>query len=209
MKQILFISIGLTLLLLSCKSDDSEIKSLPKKEAMVFKSPEKLISFVDNKANGFIKSKTIGQISYYGILKPSDYLLSQKKLEEKNTRLSKNDFEDLQYFDLRIKVEDFNREFIKYDLENAGQYQARVQYCAFNMQQDIKLIDGSDTLSCVLYHYERSFDIVPYGHFTLGFENKKSDVVNTKTLVFYDNLFNNGIIKLNFSPEIMVNEPIL
>lgn len=182
---------------------------LPREKPVKFNEPEKLIAFIDDKKNGFIKSKTIGQITYDAILKPIDYLLSQKRLEEKNNSLSKKDFEDLQYFDLRIKIEDFHKEFIKYDLESAEEYQQRVQYCAFNMQQDIKLIDGTDTLNCVLYHYERAFDVVPYGHFILGFETRKSDLVNTKTIVFYDQLFNNGIIKFTFSPEIMVNEPVL
>lgn len=206
-------SIFCILLLAGCSSESERVVDvylvLPKEKPMLFEEPEKLMAFVDDKKNGFIKSKTIGQITYSAILKPTDYLLSQKRLEDQDTTLKKSNFEDLQYFDLRIKIEDFHKEFIKYDLESEQEYQQRVQYCAFNMQQDIKLIDGKDTLSCVLYHYERAFDVVPYGHFVLGFETRKSVLVNTKTIFFYDQLFNNGIIKFTFSPEIMVSEPVL
>lgn len=182
---------------------------LNKKKPNYFSKPEKLVEFIDNSANGFIKTKTIDAITYSAILKPVDYLLAQKKIEEQNPNLKKSDFEDLQYFDLRIKIEDFHKEFIKYDLKSEQQYQERVQYCAFQMQKDIKLIDGLDTLDCVLYHYERAFDIIPFGHFILGFEPRKDAMVATKTLFFYDQLFNNGIIKFTFSPEIMVREPML
>lgn len=185
------------------------MRTLPKQAPERFETPEKLIAFVDNKENGFIRIKTIKEITYSSVLKPTDYLLAQQIIKEGNTALKKEDFEDLQYFDLRINVDGFNQEFIKYNLDSNGEYQERVNYCAFGMQEDIKLIDGKDTLNCVLYHYERSFDVVPYGHFTLGFEAKKSKTISTKTLLFNDRLFNNGLIQFTYLPELLVKEPML
>ncbi len=216
MKVLLNIFLFCVLVLCYCCKGDSnketnitEIISLPRLEPKKFEKPEQLVAFINNTENGFIKSKTLDQITYYGVLKPVDFLLAQKRLSENNDTLQKEDFEDLQYFDLRIKINDFTKEFIKYDLESPQQYRDRIDYCAFGMQHDIKLIDGKDTLNCVLFHFERGFDVIPYGHFILGFENQKNIMVNTKTLMFNDRLFNNGIIKFSFAPELMVNEPAL
>ncbi|MBA3680482.1 MAG: hypothetical protein H0W73_04860 [Bacteroidetes bacterium] len=187
------------------------MESLPLKEkvAINFNAPEELVSFIDNTENGYIKNKKFGKVTYISILKPVDYMLAQKKISDSNKNYKKSDFEDLQYFDLRIKIEDFKMEFIKYDLSSTGQYQERINYCAFNMQNDISLIDGKDTLNCVLYHFERAFDVIPYGHFILGFENKNKKSINAKTLCFDDKLFNNGIIKFTYSPSFLAKEPTL
>jgi len=179
---------------MSVKTSEDTIKTL------VFNDHAELVSYIDTKANPFVKEKRINEFKYSSILKPVDYLIAKKRVDENNPNLKKEDFEDLQYFDLRINIEEFNQEFIKYNLNSAHQYSERVNYCAFKMQNDIKLIDGHDTLNCVLFHHERAFNVVPYGHFILGFE-KSNHPEKLKTLVFHDNLFNNGIIKFTFSPK--------
>jgi len=212
MNRLLLIIIPALFSLVSCEKQEAEeinLKALKKEEPKVFRQPEKLIAYVDNEDNDFIKTKHIGEITYQAALRPVDYLLSKKRIQENNPSLRKEAFEDLQYFDLRIGVADFHQEFIKYNLASGDDYQQQVNYCSFNMQKDIKLIDGKDTLNCVLFHYERTFDVVPYGHFTLGFEPIKSALVNTKVLLFSDQLFKNGMIKFTFSPKLLVNEPTL
>ena len=209
-----FIIFSFALFLFACNKQIEEyvsLDSLPieKLEKIKFSEPQKLISFIDNNENGYIKSKKIGVITYMSVLKPTDYLLAKKKLSDNNSTYKKTDFEDLQYFDLRIKIDDFKMEFIKYNLGSVEEYQERINYCAFNMQNDIKLIDGNDTLNCVLFHFERAFDIAPYGHFMLGFENKNKKSIQAKTLCFDDKLFNNGIIKFTYTPSFLAKEPIL
>ncbi len=182
---------------------------IEKKESVVFNEPEQLIEYIDGKENGFIKTKTINAIEYSAVLKPSAYLLAQKRLLEKNENLKASDFEDLQYFDIRIAIQNFHSEFIKYNLEDTDEYQRRISYCAFEMQKDIQLIDGKDTLDCVLFHFERAFNVVPYGHFFLGFKPNPGKLISAKTIVFNDHLFNQGLIKFTFPPQLLVNEPTL
>lgn len=200
--------------LMACNKQVEETISLEKlpldkKETIKFSEPEKLVSFIDDNVNGFVKSKKLGEITYMSVLKPTDYLLAKKRISDSNPSYKKSDFEDLQYFDLRINIENIKTEFIKYNLPSVESYQQRVNYCAFNMQEDIKLIDGSDTLNCVLFHFERAFDVTSYGHFILGFENKKKKFIEAKTLCFNDKLFNNGIIKFTYAPSFLAKEPIL
>ncbi len=201
--------------LLACNKDIQQdvisFEPIPMNKAskVEFKEPEKLIRFVDNEENGYLKNKTIENIKYSSFLKPIEYLLAQKRISENNPAVKSSDFEDLQYFDLRIEVKDFKMEFIKYDIETPEQYEERVKYCAFDMQNNIKLIDGNDTLSCLLYHYERAFNVVPYGHFILGFENKNKKLIETKTLCFEDKLFNKGMIKFTYAPQTIAKQPVL
>lgn len=202
-----------TFIFISCSKEKDEGSltpiSLSERTTIKFTDPEKLIDYVNDTDNGYIKIKTIDEIKYYSVLKPVEYLLAQKKVKENNANLKSSEFEDLQYFDLRIEIDGFNSEFIKYDLDSPASYEERVKYCAFEMQNDIKLIDGKDTLDCVLYHFERAFDVVPYGHFILGFETTKKKSIETKTLCFDDKLFNKGMIKFTYSPQTIAKQPVL
>jgi hypothetical protein len=212
-KYILFIWV----LSLSSCSKNSEINessfpiSLPKKSPRVFNKPQELIEFVNDTKNGFVKTKTINEITYSVFLKPDQYVKAKNQhyISIKDSVADDKTGSEFQLFDVRIEVGNFQKEFIKYDLESIPQYEERVKYCSFEMQNDIVLIDGKDTLPCVIFHFERTFDIVPFGHFLLGFKNNPSKDIKIKTIIFNDRLFNNGFLKFSFSPELMVNEPVL
>jgi hypothetical protein len=84
-----------------------------------------------------------------------------------------------------------------------------VAYSAFEMQKDIYLVDGMDTLPCVMFHFERSFDVTPFGHFSIAFENSGNRRFTEKQIVFTDRLFNNGTIKFLFQSEDFTKAPVL
>ncbi len=205
----------MSFLFVSCKSsvneEDADMTAIPieQTERVSFKETQQLIQYVDAPSNGYIKEKQINNISYSSVLKPLHYLLAKRKTEDNRPDYKLSDFEDLQYFDIRIRVNDFNQEFIKYDLQSPQQFEERVKYCAFDMQNDITLIDGKDTLACVLFHFERTFNTTPFGHFILGFPTVKKKNIEAKTICFNDRLFNNGLIKFTYSPRIISKEPIL
>src|SRR5256885_770874 len=79
------------------------------------------------------------------------------------------------------------------------EYSDRVNYCAFKFQNDISLYDGKDSIPCSLFHFERAFDIVPYGKFILGFA-KSNHPENAETFIVYDKIFHKGLIKFTFDP---------
>jgi hypothetical protein len=176
-------------------------------EEIEFSSPQELIKYVSSTENGYYKEKEIEEIKYSALLKPIDYIRATEKLKANPEEVADDD--DLQYFDFRITVKNFNMEFLKYNLSEPNEYAHRISYCAYDMNKDIFLIDGKDTLPCVFYHFERAFDITPFGHFILAFKptNKKS--VRAKTLIYYDNLFNKGIIKMTFLPDDLIKVPKL
>jgi hypothetical protein len=114
----------------------------------------------------------------------------------------------MQYYNLRIELKDGTGELLKHGATSAADYKGRVNYFAFAMQNDIKLVEGDDTVPCLLFHYERAYDVAPYGTFLLAFplpKNSKTD----RTLIFTDHGFNKGIIKFFYRGADINNQPQL
>lgn len=199
-------------LIMSCKPDMNETdptKEISSKEnqEISFSSPEKLVAYISSPENGYYKEKEIDEIKFSALLKPIEFIKANEKIKSSSSKIADDD--DLQYFDLRITVKDFSMEFLKYNLASASDYPQRVDYCSFEMQNDIYLIDGKDTLPCVYYHFERAYNVVPFGHFILAFKPTNKDVVRAKTLVYYDRLFDKGLIKMTFLPHDLIKVPKL
>ena len=95
---------------------------------------------------------------------------------------------------------------LKYDLHSRKEYEDRVNYFAFGMQNDIRLVQGGDTLPCQLFHFERVYDVAPYATFLLAFPLGK-DYSSDKTLVLFDHGFNKGILKFFFDGRDIKNVP--
>lgn len=111
-------------------------------------------------------------------------------------------YSDLVYFNLRIKGDKMQGELLKQDLTSSVEYQDRVMYCSFRIQNDISLLTNEgDEIACAICQFERSFDVAPVTDFTIAFDRKK--ICNTKglTIIFNDNLFRNGLVKFSFSKE--------
>lgn len=171
-----------------------------------FESPRALVAYVNATENGYMREKQIDNIRFSALYKPLDYIVACENMKDHPAAVQ---VEDLQYFDFRIAVQDFNMEFLKYDLASPQQYYQRVDYCAFKMQSDLKLVDGKDTLPCLLFNFERAYDVVPFGHFQAAFAASHSDLLSSKTLIYHDRLFGKGLVKLTFKPGDLIKVPKL
>ena len=213
-----FVIFGIALILLvSCmkRSDHTSTGKLATffflKETVV--DPIEMKEYVVDMEHGLIKSKIIDEVTFSAKYKPVDYIIAN---EIKENVISKTvykkmqeELSGMQYFDLRIEIEKMNGELLKYGLSTEAEYEERVNYLAFTIKDDIKLIDGSDTLNCVLHHFERVYDIVPYATILLGFKNYGNDLMHEKTLMYHDKLFGKGIIKFTFLPADLQSIPHL
>lgn len=171
------------------------------------------VQWVQNTGNGFRKEKTIKDLTFSAQFKPYEYIVC---LEEKRHELADSivrkrvsELKDMQYYELRISSNKAGGELLKRELSSAQQYQERVNYFAFGMQRDIQLVEGTDTLPCVMYHFERSFDVSPESVFLLGFPIRNGETQEDKTLLVYDRTFNTGLIKFTFSKKALKNLPKL
>jgi hypothetical protein len=175
--------------------------------------PIDYVKWVKEEKNGISKSKTIDDVKYILQYKPHDYLAC---MEFKSDTVRKNElvkkeeeFKGMVYFDFKIHIPDGYTEFLKYGISSASEYQQRVNYCAFNMQYEISIIQNADTIPCTMYLFERAYDVMPEGTFLLGFDERAIDANKEMTFLFNDKLFRKGYVKFTFEPKTLINIPKL
>jgi hypothetical protein len=211
MKKHLLFLYSLLGLLLSC-NDNSRVNRATQTTGVedlggVSKSadilePKAYVAWVQALENGLKNDKTFDDITFSVQYKPLEYIIC---MEERKIRIADsivlrkvNELSDMQYFDLKIALNEGSGELLKYQLSSPQQYSERVNYFAFGLQKDIVLVEGNDTLPCALYHFERAYNVTPSSTFLLGFSSGKNKSPESKTLIIYDRIFNKGMIKMAF-----------
>lgn len=175
--------------------------------------PAAYVRWMKDEDNGFRNEKTIGDLTFSAQYKTPEYItcmeLHGMPCMDSVLKKNRSGLSDMQYYDLKILLADGSGELLKYKLSSSGQYNERVNYFAFGMQQDISLVDGKDTLPCALYHFERAYDVMPSATIVLGFSKKNGRDTNDKTLLVDDRTFNKGMLKFKFAAAELNNKPKL
>lgn len=180
-------------------------------------SVEKYISWVEDEENGLKVNKTIGNFTYSILYKPMAYeallRLRGETITDSSYKSALKMMDSLQFITLRIKAGNGTKELLKTNLGSSDDYYSRIEYCSFQMQNDITLIEGDDTIPCSLFHFERIYDIAPEAVFVMSFPRSrfaidgqhKTDMI----LSFEDRLFDNGKINLGIQRSTFQNIPIV
>lgn len=176
--------------------------------------PEAYMAWVKSEDNGLRVKKEIGGHIFELQYKPTAYeiLLHQKPEEvtQHNFEEGQIHTEGLQYFMLTIIAND-KMELPASQRADETQFGERVNYMMSEMQYDFALIDGSDTLPCVFYHFERNFNLSPENNILLGFEKntKAGELICDKTLYYTDHLLDCGPVLIKIKAEDIENIPEL
>jgi hypothetical protein len=164
--------------------------------------PSDYVTWVNNSENGLLKKKTIPPLTVEALYKPLAYIIAN---EQRSNDISKEIYQarieelgTLQYYTLKLGIIDEKLDVTNYEVTNNAQQQERLNYLSFSMQNDIKLIEGKDTLPCKVFHFERSYDLSSSRTFVLAFERTKSTNNQSKTLILDLPYFKTGPIKLNY-----------
>lgn len=193
-------------------SSGSEIKTQNENKQELLSA--EYMQWVQNKKNGLKKEKLIDDISFSIQYKPLQYIVcieeKQKEIHENVLKSKIEELNDMEYYDLKIMLKSAQGELLKHQISSATEYDQRVKHYAFEMQNEIKLVEDNDTIPCSLFHFERAYDAAPYCKFLLGFsKNKEQNSINEKTLIFQDKIFHKGIIKFTFNRKELNNIPKL
>jgi hypothetical protein len=177
-------------------------------------SPETYLNYVSDPKNGLFVVKRLNQLEFSVFYKPCEYVAMQNLLGEpfqKEKFLNElEDVKDMQYYTIKIACPNFSGELLKYNLKSMEEYEARVNYYSFQMQNDIKLIEGRDTLKCELFHFERNYGVAPGLSFVLGFNKPKSEIeIYNKVISIEDKVFNNGLVNIVVKKEDLKEVPAL
>lgn len=158
------------------------------------------VNWVENPQNGIKVEKQIGDFDFEVQYKPYEYIVLKNK---RNTQITKeqmltevDSINGLQYYTLKIGLHAGEGDLLKYNLHDVQSYTDRVNYFSFGAQSDIKLVDGNDTLSCALLHFERTYGLTPYINLILAFQKDTSKVPLDKTLIYDDKMLGVGKIKV-------------
>lgn len=207
--------LSLISLLNSCNQDSGTNLSLfSNNEPREAATSAQLVKWVGDAGNGLKKERKMADYTYIVLYKPLDYIISREigdnKIDSASYKEKVNELRGLKYFDLRIKNDKENEEILKHDVTSYRDYDEKIKYCSFEMQNDIQLLADQDTVNCTLFHFERTFDMAPMVTFLMGFEEEKiKKDFKELTLIYHDNLFHNGILKFNFSREELNSAPSL
>lgn len=217
MKLFIYIGSGALIIFSACAdtANTSQSASKVKKDfTQEVYAPEEYVQWVQDEQYPLTKEKKIDELVFSARYKPHEYIICQeeRKNEIPDSVMKKKvaEIEDMEYYDLKIELEDGSGELLKHNLSGGvAQYDERVKYFAFGMQKDVHMVvDGKDTVECGLFHFERGYNVVPYAKFMLGFP-KQDKKVNKRMLVFHDKVFQKGIIKFHFTAEELKNIPQL
>ena len=221
MKQLsIILFFFVAVLISSCGSDNGDVKtemsfaeigSSSQSKAMELK-PKEFVSWVRDPENGFLRTKQIDEFEFSVQYKPYEYITClEERKENIEAEIVKNKTEELKgmtYFDLIISAGGNNGELLKYKLPKNSDYPNRIDYYSFNFQKDIFLVQNNDTIPCSMFHFERTFDIAPYAKFLLAFPVTDSKSKEA-TVLFYDKIFDKGMIKISFDKQALSKVPKL
>ena len=176
------------------------------------------IEWIIDKNNGLNVEKRINEFIFKSQFKPDEFeaLLSlNSDNQTTNSALLEKveEIKDAQYFTLSISCHEANGDILKYKVSDANEYYARVEYYSFNVQNDITLIDGKDTLQCALCHFERTYSSAPVIKLILAFPESKQPLekesCHQKTLCFDDRVFSCGKVNIEITQEAVCSIPRL
>ena len=170
------------------------------------------VQYVKAADSGLIQHQSRSNIGFSAAFQPLDYVIGRSLAanERTNEGLAKaqKEYSGLQYFDFDIYTEGSykGQNALKDQIEKRVKPEgmtAAMTYFQFEMQPDLGLIAGKDTLPCVLYHLEQTGNWGQRLHFLVAFkDDNKIKTPNFKEdlrLYYHDKLFSNDTLYFTFS----------
>lgn len=166
-------------------------------------NPTEYIAWVEDEGNGLSVTKNLDNINYRLLYKPIDYIVAKELI---NNAIKKNEIEsrkkelgNMNYFTLRIESKT-SEELMRVNIKSEDEYYHRLEYFMGYMQDDIYLVDGTDTINPSLFHFERNYGLAPFNDFVLGF-NKSNKDAQDLYFIYNDQVLGTGKISIKINKE--------
>lgn len=177
-------------------------------------TPLEYVKWVSDSKNGLKKIESRGPVTIDLQYKPIPFVIANEfrktKIEERAYTERFLELEGAQYYTLKLKVDPtIAPDITKYNVSSIPEHQQRLYYLAYQLQNDIKLVDGNDTLSTQLFHFERSYDITPHRTFVLAFNDKNKNKKADKTFILDSKPLGIETLEIKFTEEELNNLPTL
>lgn len=177
-------------------------------------NPSAYCHWLEDISHGLRVVTTKGAFQFTLQYKPWEYVTLKEKgraiKTKKDLESSGRQYQGMQHYNLQLLSKEAKGEVLRVGAGSDEVYQERISYFSYPAQQDFMLIDGKDTLPCLLYHFERSYALAPYCNMVLGFAAKEGlskEDIQDKTLVYDDRMLGCGKTLLTVKAEDIRNLP--
>lgn len=153
-----------------------------------FKHPRKLgpasyVQWVMNPLNGLQAKVTEGKYNFLVNYLPAEFMIIKeargKRLGKKEFEEKKDELKNTEYYSLLIDLNNGRKNVVQSLVDDTKTpADDMVKYLAYDLQRDIKLVDGTDTLKCRFLHLEETYEVTSYARFMAVFdvpEKKEKD----------------------------------
>ncbi len=174
-------------------------------------SVSEFIRWCMDEQNELNKTLSISEVKYNLSYMPKENLayleLKTESYDLEKFKKTSDHYKDMIYFNLRIAVPEAEGELLKYKLTSPAEYEQRIKYLSFGVQDDIFITQGKDTIKPGLCQYERIFEVAPYATIQIAFDKKKLNPEEGFTFVYNDKLLEKGYVKFTYKTGQLVNLP--
>lgn len=175
--------------------------------------PENYFGVLKEEHAGLCTEKTFRDVKFQFRYRPIEEIIlddcGDKRLTDSLYMQLYNNHKDLQYFTLTLSSDRGNDILEYYNGESELVYYQMLDYLENGIQDDIYLVEGKDTLPCLLSHFERGFGLTNQNNVSLAFKNTgpAQSFQTDKVLVYDDKLFSTGTMQFRISKETLNNLP--
>ena len=150
---------------------------------------QEYIQRVERYENGLHIKKEAGTYTVDVQYKPAPYVLLQEETPNPGDTAGFGaklaEYEAIQYYTLTIGLQDSKEDFLRHGVSTVVEQQQKLYYYSYLFQNDLYVEENGQKLPCVLFHFERSYDLKPSRTFVLGFEQAASGQSETAELVIH------------------------
>lgn len=162
---------------------------------------DQYVRWVESYEHGLRVRTTVNDYTLDVQYKPTDYVALQRmdyNDASQSFNVARNAAEKLQYYTLTISTNQPENDLLRQG--SLAEKQRLLYYFSYELQHAIRLEEGGTKLPCVLYHFERSYDLKPRHTFVLGFERPVANPEQA-TLVIDPPLFSPKPIRITLNKQ--------
>ena len=172
-------------------------------------SPQEFRAWFEQEDNGFIRTKTIGAVTFAVQQRPAELMAANEIFNSTVTAEAaaaiQDGYRNSRYFALRISPTDAAGpqagDAMQAASLNFADYSDKIKYLSYHLQEHTQLVAGGDTIEPSIYHYERGYEANPVQTFLFAFPRMEDRADDALTFIFNDPIFQAGRLKFRFDQE--------
>lgn len=173
--------------------------------------PKEYVQFVRSEEGGLKQFVKKGNFTFEIQFKPLDYvaLMEQKdKATFATISKRKKELNGLQYYNIKIQS-NHGENVLKSGISEEKEYYNRLNYLSTFLKQDVRIIQGTDTLKPVLYLFERNYGLAPFCNSVIAFQEPDSAYINKKNIIINERAFIKEELRFTIEEKDLKNIPTL